>query len=532
MGSAISLNWLDYSFIAFYFILVFAVGHWVSKKVKGDQDYFLAGRSLGWFLVGSSIFASNIGSEHLIGLAGTAAKSGIAVAQFEIIACFILLLLGWFFAPYYLKSSINTVPEFLEKRFSAKARNYLTAVSILSYVISKISVTIYAGAIVFSSLGVPFWTGAILVVVITGLYTVIGGLLAVIYTDMVQMFVMIIGSILITVLGLHQLGGIHELTSAVPESFFSLWKPMDDADFPWPGVLFGAPILAIWYWCTDQFIVQRVLAAKGLASARRGAIFAGYLKLLPLFIFVFPGIIALALHNKGALVLNGHDSALISLSQYVLPVGLRGVFIAGMLAALMSSLSSVFNSCSTLITYDVYQRYYPKANSKKLLQVGKYFTFVLVIVGLLWIPLMKYISGTLYQYIQSVQAYISPPIAAVFLLGLLYPRANAKGAITALYTGLVLGLLRIVLEINKDQLSGIFFSFANINFLYFALLLFILSCTIILVLADPVSSHKRNPLLYDWKQLKNTHKDKTWSVDLILSSCLILIVFVMWFIFS
>lgn len=532
METAMSLNWVDYAVILLYFFFVFAVGHIVSKNVKGDQDYFLAGRNLGWFLVGSSIFASNIGSEHLIGLAGTGAKSGLAVAQFEILACLILILLGWFFTPYYLKTKINTVPEFLEKRFSPKARNYLTLISIFSYVVSKISVTIYAGAIVFSSLGIPFWTGAILVVVITGLYTVIGGLLAVIYTDMVQMIIMIVGAIIISILGLYHLGGIQELSNAVPESYFSLWRPWNDPEFPWPGILFGAPILAIWYWCTDQFIVQRVLAAKGLPAARRGSIFAGYLKLLPLFIFVFPGVIALALHNKGALVLANHDSALISLSQYVLPIGFRGIFIAGMLAALMSSLSSVFNSCSTLITYDVYQRYFPKASSQKLMQVGKYFTFALVIIGLLWIPMMKYISGTLYQYIQSIQAYISPPITAVFLLGLLFPRANTKGALSALYTGLVLGILRIILEINKEHLSGIFYTFANINFLYFALILFILSCLIIWALADPVKSHKRNALLYDWKELKKVHHDKTYPVDLALSLILIGIVLSLWAIYS
>lgn len=532
MNSAIQLNYLDYFLIGLYFIGIFLIGHFASKKVKGHEDYFLAGRSLGWFLVGSSIFSSNIGSEHLIGLAGTAAQSGFAVAQFEILACFILLLLGWFFAPYYLKTTIQTVPEFLEKRFSPQARNYLTFISIISYIVSKISVTIYAGAVVFTSLGVPFWTGAILVVLITGLYTVIGGLIAVIYTDMAQMIIMIVSSILITLLGLYHIGGWSELTAHVPQEFFSLWKPASDPSFPWPGVLFGAPILAIWYWCTDQFIVQRVLAAKGLSQARKGTIFAGYLKLFPLFIFVLPGVIAIALQNKGMITLNGHDSALITLSQYVLPQGLRGIFVAGMLAALMSSLSSVFNSCSTLITYDLFQRYFPKASATKLLQVGKYTTIALVIIGLLWIPLMKYISGTLYQYIQSVQAYISPPIAAVFLMGLLYKRANSKGVVTALYTGLVLGLLRIVLEINKTSLSGIFLAFAEINFLYFALILFILSIAIIFIMSDSKNKKISSSLLYNWSDLKKVHQDKTWGMDIFLSLLLILLVLTLWIVFS
>ena len=300
-------------------------------------------------MIGASLFASNIGSEHLVGLAGDGATGGVAVAQFEIIAGFMLLLLGWIFVPFYLRSNVFTMPEFLEKRYSTSARNYLSWVSILAYILTKISVTIFAGAIVFSAIGVPFWTGAIIIVAATGIYTVFGGLKAVLYTDMIQMFVLIGGSIAVTYFGLAELGGWSGLQQNVDDSFMTMWKPMIDEKFPWTGILFGAPILGIWYWCTDQYIVQRVLSARGIEDARRGTIFGGFLKMLPLFLFVIPGVIAYALAQKGIFVMEKNDQALILMVKNMVPAGLRGIVIAGLLAALMSSLSSVFNSCSTLL---------------------------------------------------------------------------------------------------------------------------------------------------------------------------------------
>ncbi|MBT8386384.1 MAG: sodium/solute symporter, partial [Ignavibacteria bacterium] len=349
------LEYLDWIIIGAYFIIVFLVAFWASfskkRKSKSSSDYFLAGRNIGWFVIGASLFASNIGSEHLVGLAGTGAASGVAVGQFEILASLILLILGWLFVPFYLKSGVFTMPEFLEKRYSSGARWYLAVISIVGYVLTKISVTIAAGGIVFESLmGIEFWTGALIVVIITGIYTVLGGLRAVLYTDMIQMFILIGGAITVTIVGLLQLGGVDELYNHVGSGFFSLWKPMSDPNFPWTGILFGAPILGVWYWCTDQFIVQRVLAGKDINHSRRGTIFAGYLKLLPLFIFVIPGVIAYALTQTGSLTLDSPDHALPTLIGTLLPVGLKGIVVAGLLAALMSSLSSVFNSCSTLIT--------------------------------------------------------------------------------------------------------------------------------------------------------------------------------------
>ncbi|HEX6309806.1 MAG TPA: sodium:solute symporter [Longimicrobiales bacterium] len=534
------LGVLDWVVIAAYFALVFGVAIWATAREStrsNSTDYFLAGRNAGWFLVGGSLFASNIGSEHLVGLAGTGAASGVAVGQFEILASLILLLLGWLFVPFYLASGVFTMPEFLERRYSAGARWYLAIISIIGYVLTKISVTIAAGGIVFEVLmGIDFWTGALVVVVITGIYTVFGGLRAVLYTDLFQMFVLIAGAIAVTLLGLSALGGWTAMTETVGPQFLDLWKPASDPDFPWTGILFGAPILGVWYWCTDQFIVQRVLAAHDQDHARRATVFAGYLKLLPLFIFVIPGVVAYALVQQGRIQLAAPDQALPTLVGTLLPAGLRGLVAAGLLAALMSSLSSVFNSTSTLVTLDVYKKIRPLATERRLVLVGQATTAVLVLFGLAWIPLMQLISGQLYQYLQSVQAYISPPIAAVFLIGILWSRVNASGAIAALLTGFVLGMGRLVAEINKSRLDGLLFSFADVNFLHFAVILFLI-CTAVLVVVSLVTPapppERTTGLTFASAPLRVEGHGKGWRrTDLVLSLGLIVCVLAVWLYFS
>jgi len=482
------LETLDWMVVGGYFLAVFMVAYFVTRREStrsSAEGYFLGGRDSGWFVIGASLFASNIGSEHLVGLAGTAAASGVAVGQFEILASIILLILGWVFVPFYLRSGVFTMPEFLERRYNATTRWYLAVISITGYVLTKISVTIAAGGIVFEALmGIDFWTGALVVVVATGIYTVFGGLRAVLYTDMLQMFVLIGGALAVTVIGLDALGGWGRMYEVAGSGFFTLWKPMSDPDFPWTGILLGAPILGVWYWCTDQFIVQRVLSASNIDQARRGTIFGGFLKLLPLFIFVIPGVVAYSLAQQGALQLDTPDQALPALIGALLPVGLKGLVVAGMLAALMSSLSSVFNSCSTLITWDIYKKLHPSAGERTLVWVGQLSTVLLVGLGLLWIPMMKLISGQIYQYLQSVQAYISPPIAAVFLLGIFWKRMNSAGAVASLATGFVLGVARLVAELNKEALGdGLLYWFSDVNFLHFAILLFVL-CSVVLVLVS------------------------------------------------
>ena len=479
---------LDWVFIGLYFAVILGVAWWTAARKESTHEsstgYFLAGRDVGWFVVGAALFASNIGSEHLVGLAGTGFGSGVAVGQFEVLASLILLVLGWLFVPFYLKSGVFTMPEFLERRYSSGARWYLAVISIVGYVLTKISVTLYAGGIVYEVLvGGDFWTGALIIVLATGVYTVLGGLRAVLYTEMLQAFLLVGGAALVTLIGLSELGGWGAMREAVGSSFFDMWQPATHPDFPWTGILFGAPILGVWYWCTDQFIVQRVLSAKGIDHARRGTIFGGFLKILPLFIFVIPGVVALALSQSGQLEVARADHALPAMIQTLLPAGVRGLVVAGFLAALMSSLAAVFNSCSTLITWDIYRKLRPDASEKQLVAVGKGSTAVLVVFGLAWIPFMQYISSQLYVYLQSVQAYISPPIAAVFLLGVFWRRVNSQGAMASLMAGFVLGMGRLGLELSKESLSGALLWYADINFLHFAILLFVI-CTAILVVVS------------------------------------------------
>ncbi|HEY8340809.1 MAG TPA: sodium:solute symporter [Egibacteraceae bacterium] len=479
--------------MAAYFAVVFGVVVWAYRghdPSESSAGYFLAGRNVGWFVVGASLFASNIGSEHLVGLAGTGANSGIAVAQFEIIAALALLLLGWVLVPFYIRSGVFTMPEFLERRYSPAARWYLSVISIVGYVLTKISVTLYAGGIVFEALmGIDFWTGALIVVVVTGIYTAFGGLRVVLYTDMMQMLVLLLGAVTVTVVGLVELGGWGALRESVDAGYFTLWKPVSDPEFPWTGILFGAPIVGVWYWCTDQFIVQRTLSASDSSNARRGSLFAGFLKQTPLFIFVLPGVIAAALATRGALELPQADQALPTLVTTLLPVGLRGLVVAGLLAALMSSLSSVFNSTSTLFTWDIYRAWRPHASERHLVWVGRLATAALTVLGLAWVPFMEYISPRLYVYLQSVQSYIAPPITAVFLLGVAWRRINGAGAIASLLVGFVLGAGRLVLElVHGTERQGlpagsVWAAIAELNFLHFAVVLFVVSVVVLIAVS-------------------------------------------------
>src|SRR5947208_5119324 len=331
-----NLEPIDIGIILIYFIVVFAIGFYFSLKERTSADYFLAGRNVGWFAIGASLFVSNISTEHFIGLAGSGASSGLAVGHFEWLACFMVLTLGWVFVPFYLRSNVFTMPEFLELRFNRACAVYLAGVSILAYIFTKISVHLYAAGIVLER--VVGWnplTAALILVVATGVYTIAGGLAAVIYTDLVQTLILIAGAIMLTVIGLDRIGGFAGLRAAVPESYFHMIKPASDPDFPWTGIFFGAPILGIWYWCTDHVIVQRVLSAKDEGHARAGTIFAGFLKILPVFILVLPGLIAFALYRDAFVIGNGQvvngDLAYPMLVMSLLPVGLVGLMNAARL---------------------------------------------------------------------------------------------------------------------------------------------------------------------------------------------------------
>ncbi len=529
---------LDWIMILGYFTVLFGIAWWVILKSKDTaDDYFLAGRNLGWFIVGASIFASNIGSEHLVGLAGSGTTNGVTFAHFELHA-WCLLVLGWVFIPFYARSQVYTMPEFLEKRYNPTARWILSIISLFAYVLTKIAVGIFAGGIVFRTL-LPelrldlgfmimdsFWIGSFAVIILTGLYTVLGGLRAVAYTEALQTIVLILGSVLVTLFGLNALGGWSELREICGSEMFNLWKPLIpegmegtwapvkeedriawyfNAEFPWAGMLFAAPIAGLWYWCTDQYIVQRALGAPNEKEARRGTIFAAYLKLLPVFIFIIPGMICYALAESGkiealrdALYTAGELDAAKSqaafplLVQHVLPEGVRGIVVAGLLAALMSSLAGVFNASSTLFTMDLYSKVKPKATQHELVWTGRVATVVMIIIGLIWVPVIQGAEG-LYEYLQGVQGYLAPPIFVVFFLGVFMKRVNSTGCLAALTIGFAMGVFRLAVDTpvalkvagyENGYSEGSFLWIINsIYFQYYGLLIFVV-CLVVMILCS------------------------------------------------
>lgn len=524
---------LDWIVVALYFTVIGGVAWYAIRQDRGTtDDYFLAGRNLGWFVIGASIFASNIGSEHLVGLAGSGCTDGVALAHYELHA-WCLLVLGWVFVPFYARSQVYTMPEFLERRFSATSRYVLSIISLVAYVLTKIAVGVFAGGIVFRTL-MPearleifglvldsFWIGSILAIVLTGAYTVIGGLRAVAYTEAMQTVVLVVGSALVTLFGLRALGGWGELRTILGSDAFNLWKPLIpegiegtwepvleagrmawyfNGDFPWLGMLLCAPIIGLWYWCTDQYIVQRALGAPNQREARRGSIFASALKLLPVFIFIIPGMIGVALAQSGrsaamqdALIgANGEvlvgqcQAAFPLMVQTVLPVGVRGLVVAGLLAALMSSLAGVFNASSTLFTMDLYSKFKPKASQHQLVWVGRIATAGMVLIGLLWVPVIQGAQG-LYYYLQSVQGYLGAPIFVVFFFGVFWRRLNGKGCLAALVVGFGLGLFRLAVD-TPSQLNpdfaydpGTFLWIVHSTyFQYYSLFIFLVSSAVMI----------------------------------------------------
>ena len=539
---------IDWLVIAIYFGILLSVAWWVVRRGKDTAaDYFLAGRNLGWWIIGASIFASNIGSEHVVGLAGSGATDGVAMAHYELHA-WCLLVLAWVFVPFYMRSMVFTMPEFLERRFSTGSRYVLSIVSLITFIVSKIAVGIFAGGVVFGTL-LPemhihignttidsFWIGSILVLALTGLYTVLGGMRAVVYNDAVQVTVLIVGSASLTVYGLIQLGGWSELRAICGSDMFNLWKPLIphgvqgtwapvletnaaghivkqawyfNGNYPWLGMLFCAPIIGLWYWCTDQYIVQRALGAPDQTTARRGSIFAAALKLFPVYLFIIPGLICYALAKSGKIPelapIIGPDgmvnrpvaqASFPMLVQYLLPPGLRGLVVAGLLSALMGSLAGVFNACSTLFTVDLYEKWKPGASQHQLVRTGRIATTVMVLIAVAWIPVIKGASG-LYNYLQSVQSYLAPPIFVVFFLGVFFKRMNAQGALWAMIVGFVMGIFRMLVDtpvslgmygLEKGYTPGSFLWICNnIYFQYFSVLITIVSAVVMVAVSYATS---------------------------------------------
>lgn len=482
---------LDNVILAAYFAVVLGIGFYHSRRKKTVSDYFLAGHSVGWFAIGATLFATNISSEHFIGLAGSGASTGLAVGCYEWSAAICLFLLGWLFVPHYLKSGVYTMPEFLERRFNSKCRWYLTIVSLLAYVFTKISVSLFAGGILIREIfGWDYMTSAILLVVATGVYTVAGGLAAVIYTDLFQAILLIAGAIVLTLLGLNQAGGFEGLRAALPADFFHMIKPNDDPVYPWLGTTVGTVILGIWYWCTDQVIVQKTLCAKNLSEARKGTFFCAGLKILPVFILVLPGLIAKALWPAEVT----GDNAYPLLVKRLLPAGLSGLVIAALLAALMSSLSSVFNSCATLVTMDIYKKLKPQSTEERLVWVGRWVTVAVVVISIAWIPMIRYLSNEIYQYLQSVQAYVGAPITAVFLTGILWRGATPTAAFTTLVVGGLAGAGRFMLDIMRNAFGmdlGPLNGLASYSFLNFSVFVFCF-CILLMIFISKITTIKAN----------------------------------------
>lgn len=488
----VTFGWLDWLVLGLFFVILFGIVVWVLRlKEEDTSDYFLAGRGVGWVAIGASIFASNIGSEHLVGLAGAGAESGMAMAHWEMHA-WLILVLGWVFVPFYARAKVFTMPEFLEHRYTSGARTLLSLISLVSYVLTKVAVTVYAGGIVFKTvLGIDelfgidfFWIGAVSLVVVTGLYTILGGMKAVLYTSVLQAPVLIIGSLVILIVGLIKVGGWGEVQSVMGEQLH-LIRPATDPKFPWTGVLFGSAIIGFWYWCTDQYIVQRVLSARGQKQARRGTIFAGYMKLLPVFIFLVPGMIAYTMHQKGMIHLASSDQAFPTLVAVLLPAGVKGLVVGGLVAALMSSLASLFNSSATLFTVDFYKKFRPQSTEKHLVFVGRMATAAVVVLGVVWIPVMKHIADVLYEYLQNVQSLIAPAIAAVFIMGVFSRWVTPIAGFVGLASGFILGMLRLGLMVFRGYLSpgSLPYKFVEINWLHFCEGLFLLTILIIIIVS-------------------------------------------------
>jgi SSS family solute:Na+ symporter len=571
--------------IALYFGILLCVAWWVIRRSKESaDDYFLAGRNLGWWVIGASIFASNIGSEHIVGLAGSGATSGVAMAHYELHA-WCLLVLAWVFVPFYMRSRVFTMPEFLERRFDERSRYVLSIVSLITFVISKIAVGIFAGGVVFATL-LPdmrlniggaeidsFWIGSVLVIVLTGLYTTLGGMRAVAYNDAVQVVVLITGSALLTGFGLTKLGGWSELRHLAGSDMFNLWKPLIPAgvegtwapvmqtnaagqvikqawyfngNFPWLGMLFCAPIIGLWYWCTDQYIVQRALGAPNETIAREGSIFAAFLKLFPVYLFLIPGLICYALAKSGKVpelasmigpdgqaIPAASNGAFPMMVQFLLPPGIRGIVVAGLLSALMGSLAGVFNACSTLFTVDLYQKSRPNASQAQLVRTGRIATGVMVVIALAWIPVIKGAQG-LYNYLQSVQGYLAPPIFVVFFFGVFWKRMNASGALWSMIIGFALGIFRMVVDTpitlgaSTGYPQGSFLWIVNnIYFQYWSLLITIVSAIVMvavsLATAAPDDQHIRSLTFATATPEDKKRTRASWSAKDVLGSCVVMV---------
>ncbi|CAL4067441.1 unnamed protein product [Meganyctiphanes norvegica] len=557
------LEWEDYLVVGLYFGFVLAVGLYTSYRSRSSGEggsvagYFLASRNMHWIPVGASLFASNIGSGHFIGLAGSGAASGIGIGAFELNAIYILMLLGWLFVPVYMSSGVFTMPEYLRERFGGqRIRVYLSVLTLMLYVFTKISADLFAGALfIQEAIGQTsdewLYISIIILLAIAAIFTIAGGLTAVIWTDFVQTILMIIGALILMVMSLDAVGGYESLVEqffyAAPNvtvysgannetncgeppsysmNFFRSAVP-GESDLPWTGMLFGVTVSSVWYWCTDQVIVQRTLSSKNMINAKGGCLLAAVIKFLPLFILVFPGMASRILYTEEVACVDREEckrycgsttgctnSAYIKLVLDLLPKGLRGMMFAVMMAALMSSLTSIFNSASTIFTIDIWTRIRKKATDSELLIVGRAFVIVLVVISVIWIPVIQNsASSQLFVYIQSISSFLSPPVCAVYLLAMFWERTNEPGAFWGLMSGFVIGMVRFGLEFgwsvppcgyeHEDTRPEIIkIIVGNIHYLHFGILLFFISLAVtimISLLTPPIDKKHLHRLTWSTK---------------------------------
>ena len=490
-----AMNPIDLAIIVVYLVGIVTIGclaGFRQRRTGEGQGYFLAGRTLTWPVIGLALFSTNISTVHLVSLAEEGYTNGLAYGNFEWMAAFTLIILALFFAPFYVRAKVATLPEFLEKRYSRACRDWLALLSIVSAVVIHIGFSLYAGAVVLRGMfGFGIMASIIAVALLTGLYTIIGGLLAVVLTESIQTIVLVFGAVCVTIIGLYHAGGWSGLTSSVdPVKFTVLRPPGDSSGLPWYSVFLGYPVIGIWYWCADQTIVQRVLGAKSENHARVGALFAGFIKILPVFIFVLPGLTCLGLINQGKLPDDLTDSAdtYAFMVSHLLPIGLKGVVAAALLAALMSTVSGALNSIATLFSYDIYRRWRPQASDRTLVTVGRIVTFVAMIAAIVWSPFVSHYES-IFQGINAIICYVAPPITVVFLFGVFWRQASDKAAIATLWAGSFMGLVVFLLDWFKDKDWLKRYIEWKVPFMMASFYLFLL-CSAILIVVSLFRPHK------------------------------------------
>ena len=488
-----TLHWVDWIAISVYVVVLITIGMLKGRKLHDDADFFLAGRQAKWPMIGFSIFASNISAEHLVGLAGAGYMFGLLYGNYEWMATGSLLLLALVFAPYYLSTKVSTMPEFLERRYSRSCRDFLAWLNVITTIFIRLGVSLYAGGLVIHVfLGWPIGICILILSLVAASYTIVGGLAAVMVTEMYSAIIMIIGSLMLTFIGLSKVGGISELTSNVPSEFWSMLRPADDPEMPWYAIVFGYPVLGIWYWCTDQLMVQRVLGARSLRDGQLGVIFAGFLKILPVFIFVLPGTICYVMYPG----LPNGDLAYTTIITNWLPIGFKGIMIAVLIAALLSTMDAGLNSISTIFTLDIFKRWFPDAGHSKLLWTGRIATAGAMVIAVIWSPVIAEFEG-IFKAIAQLIACVSPPLTAIFLLGVFWRRTTARAAELALWIGepvcVVLGVSQALNWPENLWPEGL-------NFLFLAFLMMlgiIISMIIISYMTSPPKAEKTLPALAD-----------------------------------